>query len=573
MRHPETKETRPMTETPIPRTGGQLVAACLALHGVDTLFTVPGESFLAVLDGLHDTPTTRTIVCRQEGGAAYMAEAHAKLTGRPGVLMVTRGPGATNAAVGIHTAFQDSTPMVVLVGQVERAAFDREAFQEVDMRRLFAPLAKWATQIEDPARIPELLGRAFQTAVSGRPGPVVVALPEDMLTETARVPLGRPYAVVRPAPADGDLQRLRAMLAAGRRPFVIVGGGGWSAQVAADLMGFAEVNNLPVGASFRCQDYVDNTHRCYAGHVGIGLEPALAERIKAADPLLLVGARMGEITSAGYTLLDIPRPRQPLIHVHASAEELGRVYQADLMINAAPATFAAAVRCLPRVESGAWRAETARAHDEYLATLEPRPQPGSLDLGVVMTILRQRLPADAILTNGAGNFATWLHRYYPYRRYRTQLAPTNGSMGYGLPAAVAAGIAEPRRVVVAVTGDGDFLMTGQELSTAVRYGARPVILVVNNGMYGTIRMHQEREYPGRVYATDLANPDFAAYARAFGAHGEIVEKTADFEAALERALGAGRAALLELRTDPEAITPKTTLTALRETALARRRAS
>jgi len=562
-----------MTETPLERTGGQLVAAGLRLHGVDTLFTVPGESFLAVLDALHDIPEIRTIVCRQEGGAAYMADAYAKLTGRPGVVIVTRGPGAANASVGVHTAFQDSTPLVVLVGQVERAASGREAFQEVDVRTMFAPLAKWVTQIEDPARVPELLNRAFQTAVSGRPGPVVVALPEDMLTERAAVPLGDPCTVVRPAPAQRDMLRLRDLLAAGRRPFMVVGGGGWSAGVAADLMAFAEANDIPTGAAFRCQDYVDNTHRCYAGHVGIGIEPALAERVKTADPLILVGARMGEITSAGYTLLAIPRPAQTLIHVHASAEELGRVYQADLMINAGPGEFAAAARCLPRVDSGAWRAATATAHDEYLASLDPRPQPGSLDMGAVVAILRQRLPADAIMTNGAGNFATWLHRFYPFRRYRTQLAPRNGSMGYGLPAAVAAGIVHPERIVVAFTGDGDFLMNGQELSTAVRYGARPVILVINNGMYGTIRMHQEREYPGRVHGTDLVNPDFAAYARAFGAHGEIVEKTADFEAALERALGAHRAALLELRVDPEAITPKTTLTALREAALARRRAS
>ncbi|MBI3454271.1 MAG: thiamine pyrophosphate-binding protein [Candidatus Rokubacteria bacterium] len=559
-----------MTQHATPRTGGQLVVDCLRLHGVDTVFTVPGESFLAILDALYDVrDAIRLVVCRQEGGAANMADAYGKLTGRPGVVMVTRGPGAANAAVGVHTAFQDSTPMIVLIGQVERRVFHREAFQEVDFRQMFAPLAKWVAQIEDPARIPELMGRAFQTAVSGRPGPVVLALPEDMLTDSASVPLGDPYKVVRPSPSPADLERLRALLTTARAPFMIVGGGGWSAAASADLMAFAEANDIATGASFRCQDYFDNTHPTYAGHLGIGLEPALAARIKRADLLIVVGARLGEATTAGYTLIDIPRPRQTLVHVHAGIEELGRVYQADLPINAGYAEFAAAARRLPPVDSSRWREAAREARGAYLQSLEPSPQPGALDMGEVMKILRRRLPADAIMTNGAGNYTAWLHKFYPFRRYRTQLAPTNGAMGYGVPAAVAAKLVHPDRTVVSFNGDGCFLMCGQELATAVRYGLDPLFLVINNGMYGTIRMHQEREYPGRVHGTDLVNPDFGAYARAFGAYAELVEKTAEFEPALERALRAGRATLLELRIDPEAITPGTTLTALREAALAR----
>jgi acetolactate synthase-1/2/3 large subunit len=556
------------------RRGGQLVAECLRLHGVDTIFTVPGESFLAVLDGLHDVKSDiRLVVCRQEGGAAYMAEAYAKLTGRPGVVMVTRGPGATNASVGVHTAFQDQTPLVVLIGQVGRDQFEREAFQELDFRKMYAPLAKWVTQIENPARVPELLGRAFQTAASGRPGPVVVALPEDMLRETASVGLGDPYKVVRPSPGQAQMERLHELLARARQPFMLVGGGGWSAQTAADVMAFAEANRIATGAAFRCQDYFDNSHPCYAGHVGIGVEPALSARVKASDLLIVVGERLGEITTSGYTLLSVPRPAMTLVHVHPGVEELGRVYQADLPINAGSAEFAAAVRRLPPVDSSRWSAATAVAHAEYEATLEPIAQPGALDMGEVMRTVRDRLPADAIVTNGAGNYATWVHRYYRFRRFNSQLAPVSGSMGYGVPSAVAAKLAHPERTVVSFSGDGCFLMNGQELSTAVRYGLDPVFLVVNNGMFGTIRMHQEREYPGRVHGTDLVNPDFAAYARAFGAHGEIVDKTADFAAAFERALTAGRAALLEMRVDPEAITPKTTLSAIREAALKRGRPS
>ncbi len=448
--------------------------------------------------------------------------------------MVTRGPGAANAAVGVHTAFQDSTPMVVLIGDVQRDAQEREAFQEVDFKQLYGPLAKWVARIDDPARVPEMMSRAFYTAVSGRPGPVVLTLPEDMLTQAATATLGDPYKVVQAAPAPADMERMRALLARARSPFMIVGGGGWSAGTAEDMMAFAEANALPTGASFRCQDYFDNTHPCYAGHVGIGLEPALAARIKAADLLIVVGARLGEMTTSGYTLIDIPRPRQALVHVHGGVAELGRVYQADLPINAGSTAFAAAARRLQPVDTSAWRAAAA-AHAEYLATLEPTAMPGALDLGIVMKILRARLPADAIMTNGAGNYTGWLHRFYPFRAYRTQLAPTSGAMGYGVPSAVAAKLVHPGRTVVSFNGDGCFLMCGQELSTAVRYGLDPVFVVINNSMYGTIRMHQEREYPGRVSGTELVNPDFVAYAKAFGAHAELVEKTADFEGALERA--------------------------------------
>lgn len=554
------------------RTGGQILVDALKIHGVDMAFCVPGESYLAVLDALYDArDAIRLITCRQEGGAANMAEAYGKLTGRPGICFVTRGPGATNASIGVHTAFQDSTPMILFVGQVARDQVEREAFQEIDFRRMFGPLTKWVAQIDDAARIPELVSQAFHRAVAGRPGPVVIALPEDMLTDRVAVADAGPYKVVRPHPGAADLAAMRDRLAAAERPFMILGGGGWDARAVTDIRAFAEANDLPVGASFRCQDLFDNAHRNYAGDVGIGINPALAERIRNADLLLVVGARLGEMTTSGYTLVEVPRPKQALIHVHAGAEELGRVYQADLPINAGMAQFAAAARALTPVDSAAWRKWTADARADYLANLEAPQIPGSLQMGEVMAYLRERLPADAILTNGAGNFATWLHRFYQYRTFRTQLAPSSGAMGYGVPAAVAAKAVHPDRPVVCFSGDGDFLMNGQELATAVQYGLDIVILVINNGMYGTIRMHQERRYPGRISGTDLVNPDFAAYARAFGAHGETVEKTAEFAPAFERAMKAGRPALIELRLDPEAITPRTTLSQIRADAHAAQR--
>ena len=557
-----------MSERTKGRTGGQLLVDALKVHGVDLAFCVPGESYLAVLDALYDARNAiRLITCRQEGGAANMAEAYGKLTGRPGICFVTRGPGATNASIGVHTAFQDSTPMILFVGQVARDQAEREAFQEVDYRRMFAPLAKWAAQIDDPARVPELVSQAFHRAVAGRPGPVVIALPEDMLTATADVMDTRPYKTVRPHPGPAELQAMRDLLAKAERPFLLLGGGGWDARAVRDIAAFAEASGLPVGVSFRCQDLVDNAHENYAGHVGIGPHPALAAQVRDADVLLVVGARLGEMTTGGYTLLDVPVPKQTLIHVHAGAEELGRVYQPALAINAGMAQFAAAARALPPVDPSRWAARTAQAHRDYLATLEHAGHAGPVQMPAVMKFLRERLPPDAILTNGAGNYTTWLHRFYQYRRFRTQLAPTSGAMGYGLPAAVAAKAVHPERMVVCFAGDGCFLMNGQELATAVQYGLAIIVIVVNNGMYGTIRMHQEREYPERVHGTDLANPDFAALARAYGAFGEKVEATGDFAPAFERAMTSGKPALLELRLDPEAITPRMGLSQIRENAL------
>jgi acetolactate synthase-1/2/3 large subunit len=556
------------------RTGGQILVDQLKIHGVDMAFCVPGESYLAVLDALYDARNSiRLITCRQEGGAANMAEAYGKLTGRPGICFVTRGPGATNASIGVHTALQDSTPMLLFVGQVARDQAEREAFQEVDFTKMFAPLAKWAVQINDPRRIPELVSQAFHRAVAGRPGPVVVALPEDVLTETAEVADAGPYKSVRPHPGAAEMQALRALLEKAARPFLLLGGGGWDADAVRDIAAFAEANDLPVGVSFRCQDLMDNAHRSYAGHVGIGIDAALAARVKTADLLLVVGARLGEMTTGGYTLVNVPVPAQTLVHVHAGAEELGRVYQPALAVNAGMAQFAAAARALPPVDPSRWAAETAKARAEYLATLAHPGHAGRLQMPEVMRVLRERLSPDAILTNGAGNYSTWLHRFYQWRRFRTQLAPTSGAMGYGLPAAIAAKAVHPERTVVCFAGDGCFLMNGQELATAVQYGLAVIVLVINNGMYGTIRMHQEREYPERVIGTDLVNPDFAALARSFGAHGERVETTEQFAPAFERALASGRPALLELRLDPEAITPRMGLSRIRENALKTRRRS
>ena len=549
------------------RTGAEILVRQLAIHGADTVYCVPGESYIAALDALRGArDSIRLVVCRHEGGAANMAEAYGKLTGRPGICFVTRGPGATNASIGVHTAFQDSTPLLLLIGQVARGHRGREAFQEVDYRAMFAPLAKWATEVDDPARLPELVSRAFTTAVSGRPGPVVVALPEDMLAARSGVADAGPYRAVQAHPGAGELGAMRELLAGASRPLVIVGGGGWTEQASRDTLAFAEASNLPTGASFRCQDYVDNHSRVYAGDVGLAIEPKLAARIREADLVLAVGTRLGEATTSGYTLLDVPRPRQRLVHVHPGADELGRVYQADVAVNSGLPAFAAAAAALAPVDGSRLSAWAAAARGAYRGSLRHRPQPGDLDLGEVLAHLRDRLPDDAILTNGAGNFSVWCHRYYQFRRYRTQLGPTSGAMGYGVPAAVAAKLLHPERIVVCFSGDGDFLMNGQELATAVQYGAGVVVLVINNGMYGTIRMHQERAFPGRPHGTDLVNPDFAAFARSFGAHGEAVERTADFAAAFERALAAGGPALLELRVDPEAITPKATLSEIRAAA-------
>jgi acetolactate synthase-1/2/3 large subunit len=547
--------------------GGHILVQSLRAHGADLAFAVPGESYLAVLDGLVDAPEIKPIVCRQEGGAAMMAEAYGKLTGKPGICMVTRGPGATNASAGVHIALQDSTPMILLVGQVGREMVDREAFQEIDYRRMYGQLAKWVAQIDDPARIPEYVSRAYHTATSGRPGPVVLALPEDMLTERAEVADFDPYKRTEPHAGGEDMARFRDMLGAAKRPLVIVGGGGWDAEVSADLARFAEANHLPVGASFRCQDYLDNRHPNYVGHVGIGIDPKLGARVRDSDLLIVVGSRLGEMTTSGYSLLDIPCPRQGLVHVHAGAEELGRVYQGDLLIHASQRSFLKAAAAMAPVDSAAWAEDTRTARAEYEATRTVIHGPGDVQMSEIMHYLDEVLPDDTIVTNGAGNYATWVHRFYRYKGWRTCLAPTSGSMGYGVPSGVAAKLVHPERTVLSVNGDGCYMMHGQELATAVQYGAAVIFLVVNNGMYGTIRMHQEREYPGRVSATDLHNPDFAALARAYGAHGEVVTRTADFAPAFERARDSGLPAVIELRVDPEALTVARSLAQIRQTAL------
>jgi acetolactate synthase-1/2/3 large subunit len=555
------------------RSGGKAIVDSLLANGVDTVFCVPGESYIAVLDALYDAPGLRVISCRHEAAAANMAEAYGKLTGRPGICLVTRGPGATHASIGVHTAKQDSTPMILLVGQVERAMLGREAFQELDYARVFGGLAKWASQIDDEHRIPELMTRAFHLAVSGRPGPVVLALPEDVLT--AELDEGGdpgPATRVVPRPSAADLAQLRTLLAAAERPLMILGGSGWDLDAVRAIRRFAERNDLPVACTFRRQHLFDNRDPHYAGDLGIGPNPALAERVRSADLIVAVAARLSEVPTSGYTLLDVPRPRQRFVHVYADPDELGRVYQADLPIAAGPAPFAHAAAALEPVDASRWAEWTAAARRDYDAWRIPTQSGAQLDLAAVVRWLDERLPDDAIICNGAGNYNTWLHRFFRYKAFGTQLGPTSGAMGYGFPASIAAKLRHPERIVVAFAGDGCFTMSGHELSTAMQYGANVVVLVINNGMYGTIRMHQERNYPGRVIATDLCNPDFVAYARAYGAHAALVERTEEFAAAFDAALGAGKPALLELRTDPDAITPRTTITALRAQAQAQQAA-
>ncbi|MBK6982429.1 MAG: thiamine pyrophosphate-binding protein [Betaproteobacteria bacterium] len=548
----------------IEREGGRILVDQLLVHGADTAFCVPGESFLPVLDAMHEhRARMKLVTCRHESAAANMAEAHAKLTGRPGICFVTRGPGATQASVGVHTAFQDSTPMILFVGDVGSDFRDREAFQEVDFAAMFAPLAKWAARIDSVERIPEYVNRAFTVAMSGRRGPVVLALPEDMLSAVATVADARMYTPAFAAPGAGELERLRELLAAAKRPIVVLGGSGWTTDACDDMRRFVEANSLPVACAFRFQDLFDNRHESYAGDVGIGINPILAERVRTADVLLVVGARMGEMTTSGYTLLDSPVPRQKLVHVMSGAEELGRVFQAELPILSSMGRFARAAAAMEPVDASSWKAGVAEARADYIAWTARREIPGKVQMWDIVRWLDEHLPEDAILCNGAGNYATWLHRFHRYTGLRTQLAPTSGAMGYGVPAAIAAKIAEPERTVVAFAGDGCFLMAGQELATAVQYGAAVIIVIVNNGMYGTIRMHQEKHYPGRVCGTDLVNPHFAAYARAFGAAGEIVEETAQFGPAFERCVASGKPAVIEIRIDPQAITPATTLDAIR----------
>jgi acetolactate synthase-1/2/3 large subunit len=544
------------------RTGARILVDQLVAHGADTAFCIPGESYLAVLDALHDAPI-RLVVARHEAGAANMAEAYGKLTGRPGVCLVTRAPGATHAAVGVYTAFQDSSPLVLLVGQVPLEHRGREAFQELDYERMFGGIAKWVVEAERAEDVPEIVSRAFHTALSGRPGPVVIALPEDVLADEAEVADAIPRPPDRPAPAGPDVERVRELLAGAERPLVIVGGGAWSAQAAADLRVWAEASAVPVLASFRRQDYLDNRSPSYAGALTLGHPPALATRVREADLLIALGTRLGEIATCGYTTLEPPRTPQPLVHVHADANELGRVFEADVPVVADSGAFVSALRALRPVDGSARAGWTESARADYVTSLAHRRGPGELDLGDVVAHLRDVLPPDAIVTNGAGNFSVWAHRFYSYRGYRSQLAPCSGAMGYGVPAAVAAKIVHPERAVVCLAGDGDFQMSGQELMAAVQEDVAIVVLVVNNGMYGTIRMHQERAFPGRVSGTDLVNPDFVALGRAYGAHAELVERSADFAAAFDRALQARQPALLELRVDPEAITPAATLSAIR----------
>lgn len=548
------------------RTGGRILVDQLAVHGTELAFGVPGESYLAVLDALRDS-SVRYVTCRHEGGAANMAEAYGKLTGRPGVCLVTRGPGATQASVGVHTAFQDATPMLLLIGQVARDALEREAFQEVDYRRMLGPMAKWVAQVEHAARLPELIARAFRVATSGRPGPVVLALPEDMLVEDADVPDASPFGPAQAEPGSAELDRLRALLDGAERPLVLVGGQPWTAEAAVQLATWCEASGLPVASAWRCQDHVDNLSPAYAGHLGLGADPRLVARLRDADVLLVVGARLGDIETKGYTTIEPPGVGRTLVHVHPGAEEHGRVYEPALPIVASGPRFAAALRDVRPLDPAPRRQALERAHADYLETLRGKPLPGTLDMVEVMRLLHERLGADGVLTNGAGNFSVWAHRFFPFRRYGSQLAPVSGAMGYGLPAAIAAKLLEPERAVACMAGDGDFLMSAQELATAVQHEAPVVVLVIDNGMYGTIRMHQERSYPGRVSGTDLVNPDFAALARSFGCVGERVERTEDVAAALDRALAADVPAVLHLVVDPEALTPSATLSEIREAAL------
>jgi acetolactate synthase-1/2/3 large subunit len=554
----------------VARTGGRVLIDQLVIHGVDHAFGVPGESYLAALDALHDSQNAiKFVICRQEGGASNMAEAYGKLTGKPGVCFVTRGPGATNASIGVHTGFQDSTPMIILVGQVARDQEEREAFQEIDYRRMFGPMAKWVAQIEDARRIPELVSQAFHRAMSGRPGPVVLALPEDMLTDVVEVPDAGPYKVVRGAPDPDDMETFRALLGAAERPLVVLGGGGWTRKAADDIRAFIEANGLPVATSFRNADIIDNRHPNYVGNLGSGSAAYLQELVATSDLVVAIGPRLGELTSAGYTLFDIPVPKQPLIHVHGGADELGRVYQSVLPINSGMAQFAKAARAMQPVASDKWAAGVVIANRKYEATLEAPVTDAPVDMAVIVRWLNEKLPDDAMVTNGAGNYSGWVSRFFQYRGLRTQLAPTSGAMGYGVPAGVAAKIVEPSRTVVTFAGDGCFLMNGQEFATAMQYGAAVIVIVVDNGMYGTIRMHQEREYPTRVIGTELRNPDFATYARAFGGHGETVVKTSDFVPAFERAVASKLPSIIHIKLGSEHVSPRATLSQVRESALKR----
>jgi acetolactate synthase I/II/III large subunit len=543
-------------------TGGEILMQALRRQGVDRVYCVPGESYLPVLDALHDMSDIAVVSARHEGAAANMAEADGKLTGRPGICFVTRGPGAAHASIGVHTAFQDSTPMILFIGQVARDARDREGFQEVDFRAMFGPLAKWAAEIDDAARIPEYIARAYHVAMSGRAGPVVLSLPEDMLSDTVAAPTYAPLiSAAGAAPRAADLIMLAAMLAAAARPLLLVGGSGWTRESCQNLLEFAGRNGLPCVSSFRRQDLIDNRHETYCGHLGLGADAKLTARLKSADLLVAIGSRLGENTTGGYTLLTPPVPQQTLVHIHPDPDELGRVYQPAVSIACGLADFSnglSMVDVAGKETRAAWLREAREAYVRFSTapSLDVTAQSKNyVDLAAVVGWLSEHLSEDAIVANGAGNYTVWVHRYYRYRRLRTELAPTSGAMGYGFPAAIAAKLRHPDREVVAFAGDGCFLMYPQELATAVQHRANVVTIVVNNGVYGTIRLHQERRYPGRVVATELVNPDFVALARSFGAFGERVETTSAFPGAYRRAVEAGRPAVLELRVDPDQLSP------------------
>lgn len=551
-----------MTENTI--TGGEALIKALIANGADLAFGVPGESYLAALDAFHDTPNDlKFITCRHEAGAANMAEAYGKLTGKPGICFVTRGPGATHASIGLHTAFQDSTPMIMFIGQVAGDQVEREAFQEIDYRRFLSEVTKWTAEINDASRIMEYVGRAFRVATSGRPGPVALALPEDMLRDLCPDRACIPFVPNRAHAGASDLAQMKELLEGAKRPFVMLGGSGWTPDAVSQVQAFAEKNNLPISASFRCQDRMDNNHPNYVGDMGIGANPALIERMTDADVLLVLGPRLGEMTTGGYARLDVPVTKQTLIHMHQGAEELGRVYQPHLAINATPVTIGPALAAMKLSGAARWADWTAAAKADYDAWTKPLGNPGDVQLADLYAHMREELPADTIFCNGAGNYASWLHRFYRYRDFPTQLAPTSGAMGYGVPAAIAAKIVHPEKTVIACAGDGCFMMSAMELATAARYSANVIFLVFNNGMYGTIRMHQERDYPYRVSGTELTNPDFVPFAQSFGLHAARVEKTEDFAPALAEARKAGKPALIEIMVDPEAIAPTATLSGLR----------
>jgi len=548
---------------PDERHGGRVLADQLNIHGCERVFLVPGESFLPVMDGLYDHPHIDTVICRQEGGAAMMAEAHGKVSGSVGVCMVTRGPGATNASAGVHIARQDSTPMLLLVGQVPRAFLGREAFQEIDLVSMFGAVAKWATEVDTPARLPEIIARAWHTAVSGRPGPVVVSLPEDMLYETVTV---SDAAAVRRAGVmcgDEDANAAVAMLGEAQRPLVVVGGTPWNSATRQALVTFAERFAVPVLSSFRRQDYLHNEHDNYAGCLSVAIDPKLTARVQQADLIIALGTRLSEITTGGYALLAPAVAQQKLIHVHADAAELGKVYTPALAINASPVNFLHAVNQLPLNPAAGWQAWTKDARADYLAYREPLRMPGDCQLGDIVSHLNEVLADDALLANGAGNYTAWVHRHTRFRGFPTQLAATSGSMGYSVPAAIAAKLQFPHRQVICWSGDGCYLMHGQELATAVQYGANIIVLVVNNNMFGTIRMHQERNFPDRVIGTELHNPDFAALARSYGAFGACITDSSDFPAVFDEATRSGKPALIELQVDADACVPGKTLHEIR----------